>query len=162
MPLPNQLVPIVDAAIDHALRGAPAPPQLRTLIDWYESYDGDGWQDLYGGWDPEYIALKLTDLARSMFSDHDVLDELERPVTLRDSHRVKFARRQIADKLESDDCLPSIHSVRITNRQGEHAVLGWLIEIHGQAGAAPEFQGIFCDTGSLDADGESATTVDAH
>jgi hypothetical protein len=70
------------------------------------------------------------------------LDEL-----LTDDLRLDYARRLISNSFkESDgyDC-PSVHAVEIKKPNGDSAVLGWLIEIHGQGGEVAEFQGAFTD-----------------
>ena len=86
-------------------------------------------------------------MAWSSFSDaelkaiHDTSDEVH------DSDRVEFARTLIVNSFQEFDeyLCPSIHAVPISNGQGEQAILGWLMEVHGQAGPVPLFQGVFRD-----------------
>lgn len=135
MPPPDQLAPIIDAVIEHALRGAPVPEQLPTLIEWYETE----WDyDLFN-WYPEYFAVSLKTLD---FADGN----LDVSGTILDSHRTQFARELIDYSLNCDEFNPIVHSVRVANRDGEQAILGWLIVVAGQHGNFYHFQGIFRDT----------------
>ncbi len=138
---PDHLAPIIDAVIEHALRGAPVPEQLPTLIEWYESGDDNAmWDSVDNG----YIALHLSSFDLDLCDDQ-VRAQLNPLEPLLDSHRTQFARTRIAEIFESDDgaTVPSILSVQLENRHGEQAILGWLAFLQGQGGFVPEFQGIF-------------------
>jgi hypothetical protein len=132
---PDHFAPIIDAVIEHALRGAPVPEQLATLIEWYES-GGDNamWDSIDNG----FFALRLSDLD---LCDDEVFAEPNPQTPLLDSHRTQFARHRIVETIENhSDSYPIILSVVLENRHGEQAILGWLDTLYGEA---PEFQGIF-------------------
>jgi hypothetical protein len=59
--LPRKLVPIRQAAIEHALTGAPLPGDLHLLQEWLEL---DGWDALLAAWKEEVV-----DAARSAGTD---------------------------------------------------------------------------------------------
>jgi hypothetical protein len=142
---PDHLAPIIDAVIEHALRGAPVPEQLPTLIEWYEN----GWESDYimqASVDHGFIALHLSSFDLDLCDD-EVRAQLNPPAPLLDSHRTQFARDRIAEIFENEsdyaEKLPSIHSVQLENSHGEQAMLGWLAFLQGQGGCVPEYQGIF-------------------
>ncbi len=68
----------------------------------------------------------------------------DEPVT--DAERVGYARQLIAriESGEGDDYFyPSVHAYPVTDCRGRHAVLGCTVEIHGQGGPVPIWDGIF-------------------
>jgi hypothetical protein len=141
MTLPDHLVPIVDAVVEHALRGAPVPEQLPTLIEWYEDPEH---YDLYPNDDLDHsLALNLSPSLTHWFTDGDVLAQLNPTARILDSHRTKFARRLIAERWADGQAPALILDVQLESRRGEQAVLGWLSDCRGEA--VPFFQGIFRD-----------------
>ncbi len=81
------------------------------------------------------------------FEDSELQATLEVSGPIHDSDRLTFARELIATSFEGLDeyICPTVHAVPISNSRGEQAVLGWLMEVHGQAGPVPLFQGVFRD-----------------
>ena len=49
------------------------------------------------------------------------------------------------EDMDGYDC-PGVHAIKIQNSDGASAVLGWLVEIHGQFGPVANYQGAFLDT----------------
>lgn len=146
--LPKNLTLIRDQVIDHVLKNTPAPEKLSDLVSWFED---EGWDEILSGWGSEHVALKLDYLASLKFNDKEMIasEGLEEPLT--DELRIDYARGLISVALEQSDgyeC-PSVHAVEIKKANGDSAVLGWLIEIHGQGGPVPEFQGAFADKESF-------------
>ena len=142
--LPKKLTAIRDQVIDHVRKNTPLPKNISDLVSWFED---DGWDEILSGWGSEHVALKLDYLASLKFDDKEMIacEGLDEPLT--DDLRLDYARRLISSSFkESDgyDC-PSVHAVEIKKPNGDSAVLGWLIEIHGQGGEVAEFQGAFPD-----------------
>jgi hypothetical protein len=140
--LPEELQQIQDLVVDHVNKNTPLPKNLDELVDWYED---DGWDLLIGSWGSDHIALKLFDLGCLKFSDAELTANLEEPEPITNELRVTYAREQISNAFENSDgydC-PSVHAVLIKKEDGSSAVLGWTVEIHGQGGPVPEFQGVF-------------------
>ncbi len=135
---------ICDQVIDHVRKNTPAPENLSDLVAWFED---KGWDEILSGWGSEHVALKLDYLASFKFDDKEMIacEGLDEPLT--DDLRLDYARRLISDAFEQSDgydC-PSVHAVEIKKPNGDSAVLGWLVEIHGQGGPVAEFQGAFPD-----------------
>jgi len=142
--LPEHLKIIKDQVIDHVISGLPPPENLIELVSWFED---DGWDEILSGWGSEHVALKLNDLAYLKFDDKEMIasEGIDEPLT--DTLRLDYARRLISDAFENSDgydC-PSIHAVEIKKTNGDSAVLGWVIEIHGQGGPVACFMGEFAD-----------------
>jgi hypothetical protein len=143
--LPTKLLPISDQVIDHFYKKTPLPINIEDLVNWYET---EAWDDLVSGWgNDELIVLNLNHLAWLKFSDSELIanQECDEPVT--DKLRIKYARQLIAETLENSDgydC-PTVHAVELKKNDGNTAILGWTMEIHGQGGAVPVFQGAFSD-----------------
>ena len=142
--LPKKLILIRDQVIDHVLKRTPLPVNLGDLVSWFED---DGWDEILSAWGSDHVALKIADLASLQFDDKEMIacegvDEL-----LTNELRLDYARRLISNAFKASDgyeC-PSVHAVEIKKANGESAVLGWLIEIHGQGGPVALFQGAFPD-----------------
>ncbi len=117
---------------------------IGELVDWYET---EAWDDLVSGWGNEQIVLNLHHLAWLRFSDSELIanQESDEPVT--NKLRIKYARQLIAETLENSDgydC-PTVHAVELKKDDGNTAILGWTMEIHGQGGAVAIYQGAFPD-----------------
>jgi len=142
--LPKKLITIRDQVIDHVRQNMPEPKNLGDLVSWFED---EGWDEILSGWGSEHVALKLDYLASLKFNDKEMIASEGLDELLTDELRIDYARRLISDALEQSDgyeC-PSVHAVEIKKANGDSAVLAWLVEIHGQGGPAPEFQGLFSD-----------------
>ncbi len=59
--------------------------------------------------------------------------------------RVNFARDQINYEFESGSeyLCPSVHSLELSDPMERVAILGWLVQIHGQAGPSPNYLGVY-------------------
>ena len=143
--LPKELFSIRNQVIEHVQRSGPLPDKLGALTGWFE---GDGWDELVPTWEQEeHIALNLNLLSGLGFSDSELIATQEYSEPITNELRVEYARRVISENFENYDgneC-PSVQAVELRNSRGELAVLGWLIEIHGQNGAVPIYQGAFTD-----------------
>ena len=142
--LPKKLNVIRDQVIDHVRQNTPEPKNLGDLVSWFED---EGWDEILSAWGSDHVALKIEDLASMKFDDKEMIacEGLDEPLT--DELRIDYARRVISDSFkESDgyDC-PSVHAVEIKKSNGDYAVLGWVMEIHGQGGPVAVFQGAFRD-----------------
>lgn len=64
-----------------------------------------------------------------------------------DRMRVDYAREAISYAVENSDGYdsPSVHSFPIERTDGERAILGCTVEIHGQYGPVPKWHGVFAD-----------------
>jgi hypothetical protein len=142
--LPENLKLIRDQVIDHVRKSTPLPNNLNELTGWYEV---DGWDELVPSNEKEeHVALDLNHLSSFNFSDSELIANLADDEPITDESKVKYARRIISKTLENyDDYCPSVQAVEVKNSRGEVAVLGWLIEIHGQGGAVPFYCGAFTD-----------------
>jgi hypothetical protein len=143
--LPEKLNQIRDQIIDHVRKKSPLPDNLCELTEWLET---DGWDILVPSWDSdEHIALNLSYLSWLKFSDSELLSiqEDDEPVT--DEVRIRYAQKLVTQTFDSyDDYIcPSVQIVELKKSNGDAAVLGWLIEIHGQGGPVPIYQGAFVD-----------------
>jgi hypothetical protein len=143
--LPTKLNSIRDQIIEHVRNNGPLPSNLSDLIDWYE---GDGWDELVPTWDPEeHIALNLNYVSSLSFSDSELIANQENDEPVTNKSRIEYARKLVSETFENYDgydC-PSVQAVEISNANGDSAVLGWLIEIHGQGGPVAIYQGAFTD-----------------
>lgn len=142
--LPKKLTLIRDQVIDHVRKNTSIPENLSDLVAWFED---EGWDEILSGWGSEHVALKLVHLASLKFDDKEMIASEGLDELLTDDLRLDYARRLISDAFENSDgydC-PSVHAVEIKKPNGDSAVLGWLVEIHGQGGPVAEFQGAFID-----------------
>lgn len=141
---PEELQPMIDALVAHAWGEGPAPKDIGPLYDWLTV---DGWDALIADLGDE-MALMIDCLADLNFTDGEFRATVgkadDEPVT--DAERVDYARQLIAriEAGEYDDYFyPSVHAYPLTDRRGRQAVLGCTVEIHGQGGAVPNWDGAF-------------------
>jgi hypothetical protein len=141
---PKSLLPIVDRVVAHAVEGTPLPKNSSKLVDWFED---EGWDYLCSAWAEEFTALKLFEMAWLSFSDKELIANQDAPITVTDDVRLTYARGLVRSAIEESDgyACPTVHAVKISNKQGQEAILGWLMPIHGQGGPVAEFQGVFLD-----------------
>lgn len=142
--IPKKLTSIRNQIIDQVHQKISPPKNLDEFISWFED---EGWDEILSGWGSEHIALKLDYIASLKFEDKEFIasEGIEEPIT--DAMRILYARRLIASAFEDGyeyDC-PSVHAVEIRKPNGKSAVLGWLMEVHGQGGPVVYFQGAFLD-----------------
>jgi hypothetical protein len=143
--LPTTLLSISNQVIDHFSKKTLLPKNIGELINFYET---EAWDDLLSGWGKdEHIVLNLSRLAWLKFSDSELIanQESDEPVT--NKIRLKYARQLITLTIENNDgydC-PTVHVVELKKDDGNTAILGWTMEIHGQGGAVAVYQGAFVD-----------------
>ena len=144
--LPKRFWKARDASIEHVCSKAPLPAALADLQEWLAT---DGWDDLLAAWINEDVALNLEGWAPYKFYDSALRDaeELDDSVAITDQMRVRYAREAIsyAVEISDGDDSPSVHSFPIERADGERAVLGCTVEIHGQYGPVPQWHGVFAD-----------------
>lgn len=75
------------------------------------------------------------------------VEDLGESVAITDQMRVRHVRKAISYAVENSegDNSPSVHSFPIERDDGECAVLGYTVVIHGQYGPVPQWHGIFAD-----------------
>lgn len=142
--LPENLRPIANSLIKKAIDGTEVSEDTEKLVEWFQV---DGWDELLSSWSDDDIALNLQYLASLKFDDNALLDNVDLNDAITDKNRIEFARNAINQafgEMDGIEC-PSIHSVLIANDDGEEAILGWTMEIHGQGGAVGFLAGSFRD-----------------
>ena len=144
--LPKKFWRTRDALVEHLLSNSPLPPDLADLQEWLAN---DGWDDLLAAWINEDVALNLEGWAEYKFSDSSLRDTegLDEAESITDQMRVDYAREAISYAVENSDGddSPSVHSFAIERADGERAILGCTVEIHGQYGPVPQWHGVFAD-----------------
>lgn len=140
--LPENLWPDRDAAVAYAHDKTRPEPDLSRLQEWLE---GDGWDALLSG--EEHMALNMEYLSHAEFIDGElrVMEEIEDEEPITDEMRLRYARQKIEEELESDDgCSnPSVATYPLLAADGRTAYMGCVIEIHGQAGPATNWWGVY-------------------
>ena len=141
--LPPDIMEIAEQAIAHVLTGSPVPEKFKALEDWLES---EGWDFMVGSGCVIDYGLNLSDLSYWRFDDKELAYEkgIDDSSQLTKDMRVAFARELIEEatgELDGSIC-PSIHCVEIEFNE-KSAVIGCLLEIHGQGGPTPCWQGIY-------------------
>ena len=144
--LPKKFWRTRDALVGHLLSNSPLPPDLADLQEWLAN---DGWDDLLAAWINEDVALNLEGWAEYKFSDSSLRDTegLDEAESITDQMRVDYAREAISYAVENSDgdASLSVHSFPIERADGERAVLGCTVEIHGQYGPVPQWHGVFAE-----------------
>jgi len=142
--LPEKLNTIRDQVIDHVRINTPLHDGLSHLINWYET---DGWDELVPTWaEEEHVALNFNSISLS-FSDSELIANQEDDAKVTDVLRIQYARKLVSTTFENNDgyYCPSVQVVELKKSNGESAVLGWLIEVHGQGGPVAIYRGAFKD-----------------
>ena len=143
--LPQKFWQIRDQAVENVLTGSPLPADLADLQEWLAT---DGWDDLLAAWINEEVALKCGRF-EDRFSDSYLSDSecLDASAVITDPMRIDFARSTIRTLISESDGYynPSVHSFPIERADGERAILGCTVEIHGQYGPVPQWHGVFAD-----------------
>jgi hypothetical protein len=144
--LPRKFWKTRDALVEHLLSNSRLPAGLSDLQEWLAT---DGWDDLLAAWIDEDVALNLKGWAPYKFYDSALRDaeDLDESVAITDQMRVRHAREAISYAVENSDGddSPSVHSFPIERADGERAILGCTVEIHGQYGPVPQWHGVFSD-----------------
>ena len=148
--LPKKFWKIRDAAIEYVLSNSLIPEELSALQNWIAT---DGWEDLLSAWIDEDAALNLKDWTEFELTDSCLRDNegLESFNSISDEMRVKYAKQAISDAIDlyDDYYSPTVHCYLLTRDDGRTAILGCLVEIHGQGGPFPIWQGVFSDKQSF-------------
>lgn len=140
---PTELQPVLDAALHDFQEGKVNPDILKPIYEWLEV---DGWEALINDLG-EQMALNLGYLAQFQFNDSELRASMdipdERPLT--DEDRIRWGRSHIDRVLNGDDeyLMPSIHTYEVKASDGFKAVIGCIVEIHGQAGPACQWEGLW-------------------
>ena len=146
--LPNDLIDIKDAIIEHIHAGTALPDNLDLLEKWFHE---DGWDLLVDDGLIGY-ALDLSHVANFRFYDSELRYEyeLEESAEITDTMRINYGNTLIERAMEEyeGDVCPSVHCINLSNDK-KSAVLGCLVEIHGQGGAVPYWQGTYKDQDSF-------------
>jgi hypothetical protein len=141
--LPDELIDISTAIVNHIHTGSALPNNIDQLEKWYEL---DGWDLLIGNDGLVGYALYLQNIASYKFNDSELRYEyeLDKSMQITDSMRVKYGHQLIERAMEEyeGDVCPSVHCIKLSNGDN-FAVIGCLIEIHGQGGPVPFWQGVF-------------------
>jgi hypothetical protein len=144
--LPKKFWRTRDALVEHLLSNSRLPAGLSDLQEWLAT---DGWDDLLAAWIDEDVALNLKGWAPYKFYDSALreAEDLDESVAITDQMRVHHAREAISYAVENSDGddSPSVHSFPIERADGERAILGCTVEIHGQYGPVPQWHGVFSD-----------------
>jgi hypothetical protein len=131
---------------EHLLSNSGLPPDLAELQEWIAI---EGWDDLLAAWINEDVVLDFEGWAEYKFCDSSLRDTegLDEAESITDQMRVDYAREAISYAVENSDgdASPSVHSFPIERADGERAVLGCTVEIHGQYGPVPQWHGVFAD-----------------
>ena len=141
---PPNLQKIVDELVRHVHEGSPAPKRVEDLMEWLEV---DGWDYVLSAWDDEQIVLNLKDFAGYEFNDAALLLYEDPEGSITNKIRISYARDRIAYAFEDSDgdTCPSVHALKIEDSSTRNAVMGILVEIHGQGGPVPYYFGTFVD-----------------
>jgi hypothetical protein len=138
--LPKSLYSLRDAIINSILKSTPLP-EIQPIYDWLE---GDGWDALVGSWSNQEMAVKLGYLSQHQFDDSEVATQEEiEDEDVTDEMPLAYARQLIDDSIDDGYICPSIHTYKLEQGNDTSPVIGCLMEIHGQAGPAADWWGIF-------------------
>jgi hypothetical protein len=140
---PKELQPALDAALHGFREGKVNPDVLKPIYEWLEV---DGWEALIDDLG-EQMALNLGYLAQFQFIDSELRACMDIPdeQSLTDEDRIRWGRSHIDRVLNGDDeyLLPSIHTYEVQASDGFKAVIGCIVEIHGQAGPVCQWEGLW-------------------
>ena len=141
--LPKHLQQIADDLVSENKRVS--RKKLSELVEWYENDDADV---LVSAWVPEGIVIRLDHLAQlGYFTDGELMayEGLERKPS--DQDRLAYVKAIVKEWFSRGDehVCPSAHVIELTGAQGASKVLGWLLEVQGQHGTFPCFEGVYKD-----------------
>jgi len=138
-----------------AASGATCSGELEVAQEWLA---GDGW-DLLLNHSGELQLLNIKQLADYEFTDKQLKQAFGLPLTRKvsDAQRVQYARQRVAEFESGEDGFfcPSVAIYPLEAGLAAHrtsAVLGGVIEIHGQAGPVVQWHGLFATREAFDAD----------
>ena len=141
--LPAHLQAIADKVVDEFIVGNSHPDGLEAIYEWLEI---DGWEQLLTDLGAE-MALKLHHLAAFDFNDNETRWNLDIPddQSIQDSDRLNWARQRIEYYQTGEDgyVFVSVHAFPLVSSEGKVAIVGCLIEVHGQAGPVCDWRGLW-------------------
>jgi hypothetical protein len=134
--LPRHLCPIRDAAVAHAITGAPLPKHIESLMSWFE---------INGNYEHEFLILDLKKVAYLYFDDIEAKARegnfLEDAV-LTDNNRVDVARA-IIEKEICDGDAGFVIGFDMVRDDGASAIFFCETRSGGQGGNIYSFAGVF-------------------
>lgn len=141
--IPKAIQKYCDSVLEQFRSRKPVSQEnLNEIQAWLEV---EGWDALIA--DPEELmAIRLHYVAELEFRDSELCGNLGLdPLNVTDSHRLSWARQCIDWVQNNDDGykLVSVFPHRLTATDGSYAILGCLVEIHGQAGPFCQWQGLW-------------------
>ena len=141
--LPKDLIEIGEAIIEHIHKGSNIPNNIEELENWFEI---DGWDLLIGDTGLVGYAVNLLHISSYKFDDSEVRYEYEIQMSTKitDVMRIEYGRLLIQRAIEFNegDVCPSVHCINLSNGD-KSAVIGCLVEIHGQGGPVIFWQGTY-------------------
>lgn len=141
--LPASLQALADRLVGECLAGNSHPDGIEAIYEWLEN---DGWEYLLTAIGGE-MALKLEHLADFDFNDKETRWNLDIPEDqeIQDADRLTWARQRIDHFQTGDDgyVFVSVHAYPLLSSEGEIAIVGCLVEIHGQAGPVCDWRGLW-------------------
>jgi hypothetical protein len=141
--LPKHLQQIADDLVSGSKRVS--KKKLSELVAWYESDDAEV---LVSAWLPEGIVIRLDYLSQlGRLTDSELMEYegLGRKPT--DQERLAYVKALIKEEFSRGDehVCPSAHAIELKSTEGGSRLLGWLLEMQGQHGIFPYFQGVYKD-----------------
>lgn len=158
--VPENLIPISDAIIDHILSGSSKPAELNNLRQWLLD---EGWWELSQQGDSigvdEIICFDPSHVDKLELSDDSLRFEmcLEDDETITDDMRLDYARDalhsayggELAGGFESW-CWPMVHVGKLVRSDGDYILVGMLGRFQGPgSGYVAEWCEFFPDTKAL-------------
>lgn len=141
--LPNGLQALANRLVGEFLSSNTQPEGIEAIYEWLEI---DGWDDLISDLG-EQMALKLYYLADIDFNDNETRWNLDLPddQEVQDTDRLTWARQRIAHFNTGDDgyVFVSVHAYPLVSSEGRIAIVGCLLEVHGQAGPVCDWWGLW-------------------
>lgn len=141
--LPKDLIFVRDAAIDHVLKGFPAP-DLQALYEWLDAEGYDVLNIIDNGFDFSTISSDFND---DFLSSEEDLDKAK----ITDVERVNFANKIISSYAEDSTNLLTVLVVPIKNSNNEMAILGQIQYQENMCGRA-SWWGVYKNSESFSED----------
>lgn len=141
--IPNDLQATCDEVVAAFHAGKEIPVSLEKIKEWLAC---DGWDELISDLG-EQMAINLGFLSHFDFDENELRSELDIPKTthVSDQDRITWGRDCINRVLNEYDgyLLPSIHTFELKASDGSTAIMGCLVEIHGQLGPVTNWRGLW-------------------
>lgn len=133
--LPSTLAALRDAAVEHAVSGAPLPEAVKKMVSWFE---------VNGQYEYEFSAVDLRQIAYHYFNDDEARGHGDFTVdqALTDADRVEVARSIIEREISEGDS-PLLVGFNIARDDGAAAIFWCETYPGGQAGPEYRFAGAY-------------------